>query len=63
MEIGGRLDSLRSNSRQSSPKEVTSVSVTLTQQAREMICLPLKFVPGWLFGINANRVKPEIRER
>ncbi|MEJ2751084.1 MAG: phage antirepressor N-terminal domain-containing protein [Candidatus Promineifilaceae bacterium] len=54
---------MRSNSRQSSPKEVTSVSVTLTQQAREMICLPLKFVPGWLFGINANRVKPEIRER
>jgi hypothetical protein len=44
-------------------EEVTSVSVTLTQQAREMICLPLKFVPGWLFGINANRVKPEIRER
>jgi len=44
-------------------EEVTSVSVTLTQQAREMICLPLKFIPGWLFGINANRVKPVIRER
>lgn len=43
--------------------ETSSVSVTLTQQAREMICLPLKFIPGWLFGINANRVKPEIRER
>ncbi len=41
----------------------TSVSVTLTQQARDMICLPLKFLPGWLFGVNANRVKPEIRER
>ena len=41
----------------------TSVSVTLTQQARGMICLPLKFIPGWLFGINANRVKPELRER
>ena len=44
-------------------EEVTSISVTLTQQAREMICLPLKFIPGWLFGINANRVKPVIRER
>ncbi len=42
---------------------VTSVSVTLTQQARGMLCLPLKFIPGWLFGINANRVKPELRER
>jgi hypothetical protein len=39
----------------------TSVSVTLTQQARDMICLPLKFIPGWLFGINAERVKPELR--
>ena len=41
---------------------VTSVSVTLTQQAREMLCLPLKYVPGWLFGINADRVKPELRD-
>ena len=42
---------------------VTSVSVTLTQQAREMFCLPLKFIPGWLFGISAQRVKPELRDR
>ncbi len=41
---------------------VTSVSVTLTQQAREMLCLPLKYIPGWLFGINADRVKPELRD-
>jgi hypothetical protein len=44
-------------------EEVTSVSVTLTQQAREMLCLPLKFIPGWLFGISANRVKPGLRDR
>lgn len=42
---------------------VTSVSVTLTQQSRDMLCLPLKFIPGWLFGLNANRVKPELRDR
>ena len=42
---------------------VTSVSVTLTQQAREMLCLPLKYIPGWLFGVNADRVKPEDRDR
>ena len=29
----------------------------------EMICLPLGFVNGWLFGISANRVKKEIRDR
>lgn len=44
-------------------EEVISVTVTVTQQGREMLCLPLKYVPGWLFGINAERVKPEIRER
>lgn len=45
--------------------EVTrSVRVTRTQdQAREMVCLPLDYLNGWLFGINANRVKASIRER
>ena len=28
----------------------------------EMLCLPLEFINGWLFGINASRVKEEIRE-
>ena len=37
--------------------------VDASTHSREMICLPLKYIPGWLFGINANRVKPEIRER
>ena len=43
------------------------VVVTTTQgqpdQRREMLCLPLDMVNGWLFGINANRVKEELRER
>lgn len=30
---------------------------------REVICLPLKFLPGWLFGIDASRVKPELKEK
>lgn len=29
---------------------------------QEMICLPLDMMHGWLFGINANRVKDQIRE-
>lgn len=29
----------------------------------EMACLPLDYLNGWLFGINANRVKREIRDR
>ncbi|MEI6777718.1 MAG: phage antirepressor N-terminal domain-containing protein [Chloroflexales bacterium] len=28
----------------------------------EMLCLPLDFLNGWLFGVSANRIKPENRE-
>lgn len=27
---------------------------------REMLCLELEYLPGWLFGMNVSRVKPEI---
>ncbi len=30
---------------------------------QEMLCIPLDFLNGWLFGVSANRVKPEIREK
>ncbi|GAB3471937.1 phage antirepressor N-terminal domain-containing protein [Azotobacter salinestris] len=30
---------------------------------QETICLPLDYLNGWLFGVDASRVKPEIRER
>ena len=43
------------------------VVVTHTQgqpdQRRQMLCLPLDYVSGFLFGINANRVKSELRHR
>jgi hypothetical protein len=29
----------------------------------EMLCLPLDYLNGWLFGINASRVKAGVRER
>lgn len=29
----------------------------------ETACLPLDYLNGWLFGVDARRVKPEIRER
>ena len=43
-----------------------SVSVTDTQgqtQNRVVSCLPLKYLNGWLFGINADRVNPAVRDR
>lgn len=50
---------------------VMSVRVTRTDidpssrqpRTSEMLCLPLDFLNGWLFGVSANRVKDEIRER
>lgn len=28
---------------------------------RELVCLPLDYLNGWLFGVDASRVRPEIR--
>ena len=41
-----------------------TVAVTATDdRVREQVCLPLDYLNGWLFGVSAERVKPEIRER
>jgi hypothetical protein len=48
-----------------------SVAVTTTDiptdsrrpRTSEMICLPLDFLNGWMFGINANRVNEDVRDR
>jgi hypothetical protein len=44
-----------------------SVFVTNTQgeqgQRREMICLPLRYINGFLFGLTVSRVKEEYQER
>lgn len=31
--------------------------------AQETICLPLDLINGWLFGVDASRVRPELRDR
>ena len=48
-------------------EESRGVTVTVTPQGRaqrqEMICLPLDYINGWLFGISAKRVKPAVKEQ
>lgn len=48
-------------------EEIRSVNVTFTEPARtrqiSMLCLPLDFVSGFLFGINPERTKPEIKDK
>lgn len=41
---------------------VITTSVGADQKDREMYCLPLEFVFGWLFTINADLVSPDARE-
>ena len=42
---------------------VTLSSDTQQDQEVEMVCLPLDYISGFLFGISANRVKPELKSR
>lgn len=46
---------------------VATVRVTRTEGerevTRELLCLPLEYLNGWLFGISAGRVKEEFREK
>lgn len=50
-------------------KQLKGVNITFTPSggrgggAQETNCLPLDYLNGWLFGINPNRVKAEIRDR
>ena len=42
-----------------------SIRMTRTEAGghRAVLCLPLKHLPGWLFGVMAARVKPTMREK
>lgn len=45
-------------------KKIQRVVVTTTHRGKQtMLCLPLDYVNGFLFGINASRVNPEIKDR
>lgn len=49
-------------------EEMVSVDVTSTQgagppQRREMVCLPLDYINGFLFGINADRVRADLKDK
>lgn len=42
-------------------RRVTTLIITTTDASRrEMICLPLDLLPGWLFGIAPSRVRPAL---
>ncbi|MBN6711431.1 phage antirepressor N-terminal domain-containing protein [Haemophilus haemoglobinophilus] len=41
---------------------IIMITVAEDGKKREMICLPIEYLNGWLFGIDIKRVKPEIRD-
>jgi len=41
---------------------VMMTTVAEDGKLRDMLMLPVKFLHGWLFSIDSNRVKPEIRD-
>lgn len=49
-------------------KEVLSSGIRIIRTPsnggeQESVCLPLHYLNGWLFGIDTNRVKPELKEK
>lgn len=42
---------------------VIMTTVAQDGKSREITCLPLSMLNGWLLGIDTNRVKPELREK
>lgn len=45
-------------------KSTTVIMTTVAQDGkqRELLCLPLDYLNGWLFGVDVNRVREEIRD-
>lgn len=41
---------------------IVMIIVAEDGKKREMICLPIEYLNGWLFGIDINRCNPEIRD-
>lgn len=37
--------------------------ITATGGSPGSLCLPIEYLNGWLFGVNVNRVKPEMQEK
>ena len=60
----GQLERLRRDPVLSGAVAVVRVTrTTATGGVPDMLALPLKYLPGWLFGIQASRVKPELRAK
>ncbi|MBV5311217.1 phage antirepressor N-terminal domain-containing protein, partial [Chromatium okenii] len=61
LDWASQFTKIKSNQRFAS----TIVEITMVAEdgkQREMVCFPLRKLPGWLMTIHPNKVKPDIRE-
>lgn len=63
--IGLDWDSQRKRIRRTPAIDEGAVIMTLPSDGgyQEMLCLPLDMLNGWLFGVDVNRVKPELKDK
>lgn len=60
----GQTERLKRDAVLSEAVRYVRVTRTNTKGGRpELLCLPLEYLNGWLFGISASRVREELRER
>src|SRR5215212_3663712 len=60
----GQFERLKNNPVLSETLRLVPVQrTTATGGVPDVLALPLKFLPGWLFGIQASRVKPALRDK
>lgn len=53
LDIEKQIDNLRNHEVLAEEKKVFN----------KLVCLPIQMLNGWLFGIQANKTKPEVREK
>ena len=61
--INRRVQMQRINDDAVLSQKVVNVTVTGPGGPQATYCLPLDYLNGWLFSVNANRVKSEVRDR
>jgi hypothetical protein len=61
LDWASQFTKIKSNQRFASAIVITTMIAEDGKQ-REMVCFPLRKLPGWLMTIHPNKVKPDIRE-
>lgn len=59
----GQLERIKRHPVMNTCIRMTRIQMPGDDQNREVVCLPLGMLNGWLFGVDVNRVKPALRDK